>query len=707
MVRINGNSPNTNQLKAQEVPNTELDQLNAKLEEALAELEQVQEYYHEYLDEATMIKLETYGAMMRAQCATIDAIKAGVDGTYPAGTNPGEAGYDYESQAALENLGSGWSENAHITEKPEHASAMQPEDGEYMGTVIVNTVTGQTVNPLGFSIDDNFEQELFPGGSIEQVILESRGKDIVFTVVGLDSNGQEQRFSWVFQNGSTNTTPIIINANYLSHGIDINAVAVLRMAEPGHGSQPGVARGLYIWGTEHKDTIQGSQAGDKIAALGGNDTIYGWGGDDVIYGDFVEDPNNPSSGGDDTIHGGVGVDMLYGGDFAQNGDTCFESDVTAGSNPGVAHSFENIANDVAATIPTPGTWVDTDWDMNIEDGMLVLTNQNTSGGYIDFNMEDIPGDVEYTMCFAELDSNGTDGILNFVGRGPNGEPMTFKVKIEGLLVPISGDDPNKIIRVTLNGSNVENIIDVSGWKGLTSQVVNINGMGGDDIIVNAENALLADGVSYDSLTSTTEAGATVNGYVTDGIFYDQDDPDGRVTEQGNFNATTNSNGEIVIGEINNPDPIDPNTDYSLRIVAPEGYEQGYIALDPHEPNPADADLLVVLYNPTTGKTIIIRISDAIMDNYQMDFSDLMVSNIANSSHDSENQTWDNTFGTPWALTPISLNEADYVITGGAGNDIAYGLKGTNFDSDIEYDVEFDPDLMNMNEVENTGGGGNP
>jgi hypothetical protein len=109
-------------------------------------------------------------------------------------------------------------------------------------------------------------------------------------------------------------------------------IATVGYAKSGTGPSPDPDPGPPIDcsgtcdGTEHDETITGSDKHDEIRAKGGRDTVYGKGGDDDLYG----------NGGGDTIYGGTGNDNLYGGG---GNDKLYDNQ---GPNTGAAPDIDNL-----------------------------------------------------------------------------------------------------------------------------------------------------------------------------------------------------------------------------------------------------------------------------------------------------------------------------------------------------------------------------
>jgi Ca2+-binding RTX toxin-like protein len=64
-------------------------------------------------------------------------------------------------------------------------------------------------------------------------------------------------------------------------------------------------------GTEHEDTITGTNTRNVIRALGGADTVDSRGGNDEIYGGEDADIRLSGEAGNDKVYGGPGADNIF------------------------------------------------------------------------------------------------------------------------------------------------------------------------------------------------------------------------------------------------------------------------------------------------------------------------------------------------------------------------------------------------------------
>ena len=682
MVKINSNTVNNDNWKAATTETSAADSskedLQNRIDEALEQINQVESEWDEYMTDEQRAEMERIKATLMAQDAALE------NNEYFDANNPGTGTADetqYVTSESLADLGTGWN-GGLISNYADDAAILTADDGEYMGTVEIES-SGDPSNPtkLGFSVNDELEKELMgEGGSIEKVEVSSRGRDLVYTVIGKDKDGNEVRKSWVVKEGTVRPEPMIINCTGLSHAITIDCSQAYRVSDGSYNSYYGVSRGFYIHGTSGNDTIYGSQGDDKIVAWEGDDYIDGMAGNDTVWGDEYYEAGGSFSenGGRDTIRGGAGSDTMYGGG---NIDTRFRSDNASVNNPEATYEFENVADDVSGAIPETSNWVQTDWDVSEEDGMVVLEQgaELEGGGEIHINMPE-----GYNMAFAEVGPDGKSLVITFVGEDANGNPITFQMKIKDFMQGSTGLSPEDVIKLNFTGSDSSDIIDFHKVMGLTNQIVNISGGAGDDIILGATNELLSQGIAYDDLLESSVSGSALNNYVTEGVVYeDSEDPSGYVARYDS------ASGRIIISD----DPISTENHEAIRIMAPEGFETGYVATDPYSGN-----MLVILVNPTTKETIVIEIDSSAG---ALDHNDIIVGTRTASEFDETGDydaDWAEGFQEWPGLTPISLDPNDYTINGGEGRDLGFAPKGTKF-TDVEDEIEGNfEDGAGLNEV---------
>ncbi len=628
-------------------------QMQAEIQAALEEIEQFKLENAEWLSEEQLVQMDRIFVTLKAQAAAIEA--GGVLGGPGMSGAVDEEGNLLNQPQELQPEFNGIPDDC-IDSGDAYGQGLIADDparyGDFGGTVSIPN-SGDVTSPtkVAFQMTDD----------MVAIYGESRGRDIIITVEYEDGS----RKSWVIKEGTVRPEPIVISALGLSHGVKMDFSHVMRVSTGEYPGYPyGSRSGFYIHGTEYDDEIIATQSDDAIVAYAGNDTIDGMAGNDSIWGDEYYQMSGQFDmgyGGNDTIKGGTGDDIIYGGGGL---DTSFKSD----KKESVSET-EGWENDIAEDMPPPGSWFGSpsgDWEVqpDMEDGMAIIENTTGNAGVLEIDMPN-----GYDMAYAEKDADG-NLIITFVG-----DEGTFKVKIEDFFNEQWNDDG--VVKLIFNGSSENEIIDFSRVP-VTSQAIKILGGNGDDIILGAESALLADGVDIENmLESQKNSDNELQGYVDEGIF--------AVPESEYEDDMTTANGyqaDVQDGQIVITDDGDPNTDPAdkLNIKAPDGYDHGYITTD------AAGNIYVILVKQTeSGKaeTIVIKIDKDLCGPGGLTYSDI---SIKHAIVDDDEET----FGSPLALIPVSCDYDDYLIDGGAGNDLAFFQKGANV-KDVEDEVEIEPE----------------
>lgn len=657
-------------LESTSTESTQDSALLARIDEANSELENVLAQYDEFLTDEQRANIERLLATLRAEAAAIDGAGYGV--SYNSETGEIES-VDYSSRSSLPEMGSGW-DGGIISEYEEDEASLDAEDGDYMGTIEIEA-SGDPMNPTAvmFSLDDAFESEITNGGRIDSVDVSSRGRDLVVTVTGTDGDGNEITKSWIIREGTVRPEPIVFNFTGLSHGINFDASRSYRISDGSYNSYYGVTRGFYIHGTAYGDTIYGSQGDDAIVGWENyaegtttnddsvNDVIDGMAGDDRIWGD--EDSEDfGSEGGRDIIRGGSGSDILYGGG---NIDTRYASDSVSSTSPGSVNQFERIADDTNTNVPDPSGWIDAPGWETVVDSNGEVTLRNT--GDETNNQLDITLPEGYTMAFGEIGEDGTSLVITFVGEDEDGNPQTFQLTIEDFMRGRTGFSPEEVLHLDFHGSDESDIIDFSGISNLESQVINIYGHAGDDMLLAPPSDRMTAGLERDELLRST--GAT-SASVRDELILDPNDED-------YFDAEIDEDTrriKITVGENTPPE------DAVLSLVAPEGYTYGYLSRDPDNDN-----LLVIMVNPDTGDTLVIEIEKSTGVEYnEVEVVNKLVEDLEDAIDDGEFD--EDAVSGAWSLIPITLDEGDYTIDSGDGSDLIFAPSGTNFVTDEDDEV---------------------
>jgi len=625
-----------------------LAEIQAQIQEALAEIEQFKLENSEWLTEEQLAQMNRIEVTLKAEAA---AIQGGGLGGIAAPAAVDENG---NLLSRPEELAPEWNgiPSDYINGSDPYGQDLVNDDpskyGDFAGTITIpNSGNPNAPTHIAFQMTDD----------MVELYGESRGRDLVITVVYEDGS----RKSWVIKEGTVRPEPIVFSALGLTHGVKMDLSRMIRVATGDYACNSQYAHRVYMHGTEYNDVLIGTQSavGDAIVGYAGDDTIDGMAGDDQIWGDECYQMSGDQTmeyGGDDKIHGGTGSDTIYGGGGI---DTSYKSDKGE-----AVFETESVENDVAdaTTIPDPEDWFyssgspESDWvvDPEIEDGMVVIYNQSGNAGELNLDMP-----AGYNMAYAEQDADG-NLIITFIGE--NG---TFKVLIEDFFGKFDDD----VVRLHFFGGNDNDIIDFSRVE-LTSQAISIeDAYNSDDIILGAKNALLSDGVDMENLfDSQKNSDSELQNYVDEGVF---------ATDESNYEGTSADGFNAEVDEANNQIHITGDSDHldKLNIKAPDGYDHGYITMH-------GGDMYLILVKQTESgkaKTIVFRIDGSL----GLDFSDISIKHAITEDDDT-------TFGSVLPIYAISDDIDDYLIDAGAGNDIVFTQKGGNTEN-AEDVVEVEPD----------------
>ncbi len=662
-------------------------QLLAEVQQAIADIEQWKldnADILEEMDDATLSNIERIYATLKAEAVAIPAMST----LSATGGSPAAGGANaWDPQKLVD----GWNPPEYISTDPDPNSAAEAaiegdtaKYGDYAGTMRIPSGNPSDPKRVGFQMTDD----------MTSVTVESHGRDLIFTV-GYDKDGdgkEDSRESYVIKNGTMQQGDFIISARGLTHGVTIDLTQAIRVDS---GTASG--KGFIIIGSDKDDVIKGSGSDDGIVGGLGADQIDGGFGDDTIYGDegpgadgangYIAGNFDEAAGGDDDINGGAGSDIIY----AQGGndDTVYTSDVK--DKGGSVMEAENTVDNVTGANPGTGTgWLESpngEWEEGAEeDGMVVYenTSDTNDAGEIVIDMSALP--PGYTMAYGEMSADN-DLILTFV-NSETGE--TFKLKIKDFFSGSFGDNKNPstaIPHLVINGTDENDIIDMSRVKinegNQQGQCIEIHGMGGDDIILGPQNKMLKDGVAINAPLDSTVSNGTLNDYVNDGVFATDDnaDKDGH-QETGDGYHSEVKDGQIYITDDTTDDATNPDGPAEkLNIVAPDGYDWGYITQDQ-----ATGDMYVVLVKTQeSGKadTIVIRIDKSLTEagGGKLGFGDISIKH-----RKTDNDSW----GESLPLTPFSMDDDAYSLDGGDGSDLYFAQKGSDVLDDGKDDtVEVD------------------
>jgi len=625
-----------------------------RVEDAIREIEDFKAQYGGYLNEENYREMERIETMLKAEMAAMEGYGRGGDGVGGADGTQGADNYEKPT-----DLVAGWnvSEGATIrtTQNAEDAALC---DGEYQGTVNFEG------SKIGFSVQD---------AAIQRLDVKSAGKDLVFTVTYEDGTKK----SWVLTDGSVRSEGIIIDATLMSHGITIDASEAVRISDGKHDVAYGKPiGGLQIWGTGGDDEIWGSQGWDFVAGLAGNDKIDGQAGNDMLYGDDKYDMAggyaatvDGGTAGDDDIRGGTGTDTIYGGAGI---DTGYSSDALPDK---VADMGGEIVDDISdAPDPDEYGWLGdtTGWSWEPDDdGSIVLRKTGTAGGKIDIDMDNLP--EGYNMAFAHKDTDGAL-VITFVGQDASGNPTSFDMKIEGFYDDVTGmSGADAVVTLNITGTEGNDVIDFSQITDLKNQNVNIYGGAGNDIILGVEAKMLKDGIDFDNWWTSTARG-DANRAKDDMFYYDSTDSETWDHWTTEFDETT---GQIIIKDDGTYDG-DPTTERTCTIVAPEGYDHGYITIG------EDGYTYAILVNGD-GETIVIKFEDTSLNVNNI--------NIMDRHHETAEEGEELIGASPIDIIPVTFERDMYTLDGGDGDDMIFGIKGSTFVPDPlggDYVVKAEP-----------------
>jgi len=634
--QTNANEPN---------PATEL---KNSVSQALAEVQQFREANGEYLSEENLVELNRIETMLTAQSAAIDAY--GVGGAAGAYASSDEYAF-YDMPTGLDPEWNGINSDSIYKDANDMGRFSDDPEwyGEYQGSFTIPN-SGDKTNPNKFSFQMTDD--------MIGVFAESRGRDMIVTVVYGDA--EQSRKTWVVKDGSIRSEPFIISAAGVSHGVTIDCSRLLRQHD-----------NVWIHGSEYDDLIKGSQGNDTIIAWKGNDEIFGNAGNDIIYADEYYDragQHDPSYGDNDRVHGGLGNDQINMGGGSQ--------DVVFTSDRGEMIAEEEIWENDIAMIPDGIDAViggDGNWEVSkIEDGMVTVSNNNPNGvaGEIILDMAELPG---YNMAFGEMGSDGSL-IVTFAG-----EAGAFKVKFKDFFkafLPNTGNPNDAIVSLTINGTDGSEIFNFDKViiNETNSQIINLHGGAGDDLMFGAHNDMLKNGLSTDTedMLKSSESPAILGSYVNSGVFtsseqYSYADADKK--KWNGYEAGVNPQGQI---EIKADAAYAGGRPEVLHLKVPAGYSKGYITQH------ADGNTYVICVKPTASgraESIVFKIDGSL----GLAYNEILVQSSGTTTvGEGGASTTANSNAIP--LIAVSLDDTDYLTSGGEGDDLVFMEEGAKKDS---------------------------
>ena len=619
-------------------PNTENPEVgeNGSLPEAEAALVEIEEFISQNLDDLTDGQ---YKDLMRIKETLEWQITTAQNyADYPApGSVNGADPTLWDMPQALDPYWNGIPEDNIIQDAVSKAIVESDPDwfGEYMGTVKVPN-SGDPSNPtrVGFQMTDD----------MVACYGESRGSKLFVTAEIDNGDGTTSLETYAYE--SNGSEPLIIS------GIGCNGVQIdfSRVYLPDAK--------IYIHGSEGHDLIKGAQSSTNIVGYAGDDEIYGGASVDKIYGDeYYEKAGqfDQSYGGHDTINGGGGKDVILGGGGI---DTFFTSDSGDSIN-----EYEDMIGNKIDVPGSSSTWSDSgEWqeaeDIS-ENGTIYFRNQSDgSGGEITLDMSEIPGNWDKAFLDMDADNN----LVITIG----GETGTFTVVYENFFGKQFSTPP----KLNIIGSDGNDIINAENVT-VDSQVINIKGGAGEDVIIGAKNQMLMDGVDINRLEQSQNVGnAELSTHVNSGTFAEES-VDEYKNEDGEIDRTT-WNG--FTSEVRNNDHIFISGDSSdnvglLQLKAPDEYTECYMGIAEND------DIVIILVNKQASgnaKTIVIKVDNTL----GLTYNDIVVGNFSSTTIGADDDANKETMGAPMTPTYISLLDNDYLTMGGTGDDLIITQEGS-------------------------------
>ncbi len=636
MVNVKSINPNIAQLEDQAaIADENHSQANAMQDDIQSTLNQISEFRlenDEWLTESQVAEMNRIETMLKAESTAIEYYGA------ENGFTPIDQSGDWQLPRNLEPLWNGVpADTIHPLDADQEYLSSDPFYGDYQGSFsIINSGNPNQPTRIAFQMTDD----------MHELHATQHGRDIIITA---SYDGSRPNQSWIIQDGAVRPEPFIVSALNLSHPVMIDLSGIHRQGKN------------YIHGSEFDDIIKGSQGQDKIIGFAGKDIIDAGAGNDIVYGDeyYASAGQFDSAyGGNDTILGGMGDDAIFTGGGE---DTVFESD----QGESIAEQEHWQDNTSGTRPPSGGDWLNAvHWDFAPDasnDNML--TYRNTDGqnaGQLTINMAEL-GD--YDMAYGERDANN-NLIITL-----SGDDGMFKIKIEDFFGNhFSDDNPiNRIARLNIIGSNDSDMIDFSSIQ-VDSQVINISGGAGDDIIFGAKNQMIAQGLrtNRNELLASQTSSSQLNNFVNSGIFTTDDNhnyEENSQTDWMGYHSQVHGR-QIVVRMDENPE-----TDL-ISLKSPEGYNSGYITQS------GNHMYVILAKDPDIpgqkAETIVICIENAVSKG--IGYSDILVRNettMTVGDGNAQGVTYSNEF----TLTEISLDDADYLMDGGTGSDLIYADDG--------------------------------
>ncbi len=156
------------------------------------------------------------------------------------------------------------------------------------GTGTHNEAAGDTYVNIENVIGSEHAFDALYGNDADNHLQGLGGSDRLYGSLGAD-----------IMDGGGNTDEVFYNSSNAAVTIDLASSAP---QVGGYAEGDTLISIEHAYGSNHDDTIYGTDGYNRLYGKNGDDVLYGRDGDDRLYGDA----------GDDVIYGGAGIDLLYG-----------------------------------------------------------------------------------------------------------------------------------------------------------------------------------------------------------------------------------------------------------------------------------------------------------------------------------------------------------------------------------------------------------
>ena len=677
-----------------------------RLEAAMTDLQSKMDETSEHTDASSKASAELLVAKMQA---LLDLIKYGAAAT-SALDGAGEYYDDLLNQAiGSENWAEGWNgaivnidDDGSNNETVNYLQDNREEFGAYDYSFSVES-SSETV-PLAFRV----------GNNDSKIIGTTYGGDVIITIE--DTDGKKR--SYILRGFASQNIPIIIVGNdtesryQMDHGITVDFRNLMFYGDQGSIDNPRT----IIVGTKWDDVIYGSQAADKIIGgaecaeavkLDKGDLIMGNAGDDSIWGDDAEGYGSDHAGGNDIMDGGSGNDTYDGGGGIDHAYMSSNSMDIKNENVENTWSSDKKPKDYGFGDESNGMidLTGSGHEYDPETGVIKPNLHHDGGSTIEINMPD-----NFDMCYGTRATDRTlDLILTFVSYelDDNGRPKSFSLRIKDFFRTGS---IGKVGRLVLKGNEASNVIDFSavrddeeGGTGLGGAIVQIHGLGGNDVIFEPTNDVSEAGVDIEDLRNSSD----VNFYDDDSGLMDEILPDS-VTANENWEIEENEDGYGYYDL--NYKGTDIEND-GLVLQGPSGYEKAFAYQDD------DNNIFIVFVNENPGEsaeTLVVKINRPNGVSMRTLYDMITLRKWGSTGGDPvDDGVAENTspilatvLGKIWG-TGEDGDIVDYqgwMTDGGEDHDTVEGPAYGSKHKEVEREMVYEPDLID--ETQQTGGTGN-